>query len=120
MSDIFPTVLKFAVTAAVLVGFAELAKRGSFVATLAPSIPIGSGLIALLLYLDTHDSSRAGNYAWNVFLLTPPGCVFLLALPLCLRAGLAFWPSAGVAVALTAGAYWAYTAMLQRVFGVTF
>ena len=40
-------------------------------------------------------------------------------LPLCLRAGLAFWPSVGIAVALTVIAYYAYTVMLQRVFGVT-
>jgi hypothetical protein len=119
MSGILLTIFKYAITSAVIVAFAELAKRWSFVATVAPSIPIGSGMIALLLYIDTHDSAKAGNYAWNVFLLTPPGCVFLVALPLCLRAGVAFWPSVGVAVVLTAAAYWAYTMMLQRVFGIT-
>jgi len=41
-------------------------------------------------------------------------------MPLCVRAGMAFWPSVGIAILLTAAAYWAYTAMLQRVFGVTF
>jgi hypothetical protein len=120
MSDFLVTVFKFAVTAVVIVGFSELAKRWTLIATLGPSIPIGSGLIALLLYIDTHDSARAGNYAWNVFLLTPPGCVFLVVMPLCVRAGLAFWPSVGIAILLTAAAYWAYTAMLQRVFGITF
>jgi hypothetical protein len=119
MSALLLNVFKYAITAAVIVAFAELAKRWTLVATIAPSIPIGSGMIALLLYIDTHNSKQAGNYAWNVFLLTPPGCVFLVALPLCLRAGVAFWPSVGVAVVLTGAAYWAYTLMLQRVFGIT-
>jgi hypothetical protein len=119
MNPVFLTVFKFVITAAVIVALSELAKRWTMVATIAPSIPIASGMIAVLLYIDTHDSARAGNYAWNVFLLTPPGSVFLVAMPLCLRAGLAFWPSAGVGVALTMVAYYAYTVMLQRVFGVT-
>ncbi|MGD0864017.1 MAG: DUF3147 family protein [Rhizomicrobium sp.] len=119
MNPVFLTVFKFVITAAVIVALSELAKRWTMVATIAPSIPIASGMIAVLLYIDTHDSARAGNYAWNVFLLTPPGSVFLVAMPLCLRAGLAFWPSVGVGVALTMVAYYAYTVMLQRVFGVT-
>ncbi|MGD0141675.1 MAG: DUF3147 family protein [Rhizomicrobium sp.] len=119
MNPVLLTVFKVAITAAVIVALSELAKRWTLVATIAPSIPIGSGMIAVLLYIDTHDSTRAGNYAWNVFLLTPPGSVFLIAMPLCLRAGLAFWPSVGIGVALTVIAYYAYTMMLQRVFGVT-
>ena len=87
MNPILLTVFKVAITAAVIVALSELAKRWTMVATIAPSIPIGSGMIAVLLYIDTHDSARAGNYAWNVFLLTPPGSVFLIAMPLCLRAG---------------------------------
>jgi len=50
---------------------------------------------------------RAGNYAWNVFLLTPPGSVFLIAMPLCLRAGLGSGRAFGIAVALTVIAYYA-------------
>jgi hypothetical protein len=119
MNPVLLTMFKVAITAAVIVALSELAKRWTMVATIAPSIPIGSGMIAVLLYIDTQDGARAGNYAWNVFLLTPPGAVFLIALPLCLRAGLAFWPSVGIGVVLTVIAYYAYTFMLQRVFGVT-
>ena len=120
MNAFLLTAFKVAITAGVIVALAELAKRWAFVATLAPSIPIGSGMIALLLYIDTHNKVQAGNYAWNVFLLTPPGCVFLLALPLCLKAGVAFWPSVAIGVVLTVAAYWGYTLLLQRVFGVQF
>ncbi len=119
MTSILMTGLKVFVTAAVIVALAELAKRWTLFATVAPSIPIGSGMIALWLYVDTHDPVRTGNYAWNVFLLTLPGCVFLVVLPLCLRWGLDFWLSTGIGVAVTAAAYYGYILMLQRVFGVT-
>jgi len=118
MSDIIINIFKFSVTAALIVAFSEMAKRWSFIATLAPSIPIGGALIAMWLYFDTRDSARAAHYSWNVLLLVPPGCVFLAALPLCIRAGMAFWPSFAIAVALTAATYWIYTLILQRVFGV--
>jgi hypothetical protein len=120
MTSFLMTGLKVFVTAAVIVALAELAKRWTAFSTIAPSIPIGGGMIALLLYVDTHDPVRTGNYAWNVFLLTPPGCVFLMVMPLCLRWGLDFWLSTGIGVAATAAAYYGYMLMLQRVFDVTF
>jgi len=111
-------VAKAALTALFIVAVSEIAKRSTFAAALLIALPLATVLTAIWLYIDTKDAGRVAQFAWSTFLLVPPGLVFFLALPLALKAGLAFWPALGISVAATGGVYFGYATLLQR-FGVT-
>jgi cobalamin synthase len=112
-------IAKVLVTALLIVGASELAKRSNFVSALLVALPLTSALTVIWLYLETRDAGRAGQYAASVLLLLPPGCLFLAVLPLAIRAGGCFWPSFAAAEAVTLATYYAYAAVLQRFFGVS-
>ncbi|MGH6871684.1 MAG: DUF3147 family protein [Rhizomicrobium sp.] len=119
MSPLFAAALKVLATALFIVGASELAKRSNFAAALIVGLPLTSLLTIVWLYLDTSDAARAGHYSASILWLLPPGCLFLAALPLAIRAGLGFWPGLAVSIVLTALAYWLYALALHRILGLT-
>ncbi|MDE2291463.1 MAG: DUF3147 family protein [Elusimicrobia bacterium] len=108
---------KVALSALVIVGAAELAKRHPGAGAILVSLPLSSLLALTLLWVDTGDAARVSAFSWGILWALVPSFVFLAALPLLLRRGLAFWPSLGLSCLLTAGAYAGYARLLAR-FGV--
>lgn len=106
--------VKVAVSAAVIVAVAEIAKRNSFWAAALASLPLTSILAFVWLHLDGGDAQQIAALSRNILWLVLPSLVLFLALPLLLRAGWPFWPALALACAATAGAYAAMAWLLAK------
>ncbi len=111
------TATKIAVTAALVVAIAEVAKRSSSMGALLASIPLTSVLAMIWLYADTGDAEKVAALASSIFWLVLPSLALFIALPLLLRAGWGFTPSLLAACGLTIACYFVMLAILKR-FGV--
>jgi hypothetical protein len=111
------TATKIAVTAALVVAIAEVAKRSSSMGALLASIPLTSVLAMMWLYADTGDAEKVAALASSIFWLVLPSLALFIALPLLLRAGWGFTPSLLAACGLTIACYFVMLAILKR-FGV--
>jgi hypothetical protein len=103
----FYTVIKLGLTAILVVAASEAAKRSSLMGAVLASIPLVSVLAMIWLYVDTRDAEKVAAFATSIFWLVLPSLVLFVALPLLLRGGMGFYPSLGLSIALTVGAYFA-------------
>jgi len=92
----------------------EVARRWPGVGGMIVSLPLVSLLAFLWLWRDTGDVEKVAALAQSAFWFFLPSMPMFLALPLLLRAGWGFWPSLGLAVALTAGLYLLMFALAPR------
>ena len=83
---IFKTVL----TAVIVVGVSELAKRYSTFAAILASLPLISILAMIWLYVDTKDVIDLSH---GIFWLVLPTLLFFVLLPILLKTQLGFWLS---------------------------
>jgi hypothetical protein len=111
--------VKTVISAALIVAVGEIAKRSPLLAGLLASIPLLSLLAIVWLYVDTRSVEQVSALSWGILLMILPSLVFLIALPLLLKAGAPFPLAAVVAVAVTAAGYWGYAKVLGR-FGIEF
>lgn len=115
----FYLALKVAISAVVIVAAAELAKRSPLIGGLVISLPLGTLLAVVWLYIDTGDAAQVTALTRSVLFMVFPGLMFLLALPLLLRLQLAFPIALIASIAITAAAYGIYVRVLDRL-GVSF
>lgn len=111
--------IKFALSAAVIVAVSEIARRNSSAAALLASLPLVSVLAFVWLYLDTRDAAKIAELSSSVFWLVIPSLLLFLALPALLRAGISFWVALPISCLLTALGYLGMTVLLKR-FGIAF
>jgi hypothetical protein len=112
------TIVKLLVTAVLIVAISEIAKRSSFLGAVLASVPLVSVLAMIWLYVDTGSSEKVASLATSIFWLVIPSLALFISLPLMLRAGLNFYLSMSLSVALTAAAYFAMVMVLNK-FGIT-
>jgi len=108
---------KILTTALLVVLVSELARRSSFYGALLASVPLISVLAMVWLYLDTKDTARIASLSGSVFWLVLPSLALFIVLPLMLRAGVNFYFSMLVGIAVTGLCYWLMVSVLAR-FGV--
>ena len=99
------TILKFALSAALIVGVSEIAKRSSFLGGLFGSLPLVSLLAFVWLYQDTRDTSKVAALSNSIFWLVLPSLALFLALPALLKRGAAFYPALTMAVVVMLAGY---------------
>jgi uncharacterized membrane protein YqaE (UPF0057 family) len=97
--------LKFSLSAAVLVAVSEIAKRSSVWAALVASLPLTSLLAFVWLYVDTKDTQKVAALSNYIFWLAIPSLALFPALAVLLRSGVTFWLAMAGAIALTLLAY---------------
>ena len=97
--------LKLLLSAGVITGASEVAKRSPVLAALIVSLPLTSLLTLSWTWVETSDPARVTALSHGILAYTLPSLVFFLLLPLGLRLGLHFWPSLLLSALLTAGAY---------------
>ncbi len=107
-------IIKIALTAAVVVAISEIAKRSSFWGALLASLPLTSLLAFVWIYLETGNTQSIAVLSQSIFWLVLASLPLFLILPALLRAGWTFWPSLGLACAVTIGAYFALVWLLPR------
>ena len=92
----------------------EVARRWPGVGGMIVSLPLVSLLAFLWLWRDTGDVEKVATLAQSAFWFFLPSMPMFLALPFMLRAGWGFWPSLGLALALTTALYLAMFALAPR------
>ena len=111
------TIFKILLTAMIIVGISEIAKRSTLIAGIVASIPLTSLLALTWLYFDTQSSSTAMDLSRNILLMIPPSLTFFIALYSLLGWDTAFTLSLLISIVLTAVVYWIYFYILNF-FGV--
>jgi len=98
-------ILKFFVSALIIVLVSEIAKRSSGFAALIASLPLTSLLAIIWLHIDGSESTQIAELSSQIFWLVLPSLVFFLVLPLLLQKGLGFWPSLALSATATTVCY---------------
>ena len=108
------SLLKILLSALLIYGVSELAKRSSVLGALTASLPLISILAMIWLWHDTHDAVRVARLSYGIFWLVLPSLVlFVLLPPLLLRWNLAFPVALAIACAATVVCYFALFAVLK-------
>jgi len=110
-------ILKFFVSALIIVLVSEIAKRSSGFAALIASLPLTSLLAIIWLHIDGSESTQIAELSSQIFWLVLPSLVLFLVLPLLLKQGIGFWPSLAFSATATIACYFALLPLLRR-FGV--
>lgn len=110
-------ILKILITALVVTGVSELAKRYSVIAAILASLPLTSILAMTWLYHDTKDAQKIISLSYGIFWAVLPSLVFFAVLPLLLKSGLRFSISMALASLVMFAAYTLYVFALGK-FGV--
>jgi hypothetical protein len=110
-------ILKFFVSALIIVLVSEIAKRSSGFAALIASLPLTSLLAIIWLHIDGSESTQIAELSSQIFWLVLPSLVLFLVLPLLLKQGIGFWPSLAFSATATIVCYLALLPLLRR-FGV--
>lgn len=110
--------LKFAISAALVVAVSELAKRSVWLAALLASLPLTSLLAFIWLNHEGASVQQISAVSKDIFWLVLPSLALFLLLPFLLGKGWSFWSSLSASCAVTALLYGA-TAFLLRYFSTS-
>ena len=106
-------VIKFALTAGIVVAVSEIAKRSTVFGALVASLPLTSILALVWLYNDTQELSKISDLSFSIFWMVLPSLAFFLLLPAFIRLGLGFYASLLAASLCMAAAYYGFTQLLS-------
>jgi hypothetical protein len=98
-------VLKVLISALVIAGASELARRYSVIGALLASLPLTSILAMIWLWRDGEPAAKIADFSSSIFWLVLPSLLLFITMPLMLRAGHDFWPSLGAGCAVTVFGY---------------
>lgn len=90
--------VKFLLSAAIVVTVSEVAKRSVIAGGLLASLPLVSVLSLIWLYQDTGDVGRVAALSTDIFWLVIPSLVMFVVLPYLLNRGLSFYPALGASI----------------------
>ena len=107
-------IIKFILTALVVVIVSEIAKRSALLAGILASIPLTSFLALMWLYWDTKDNQKVIDLSNATFLMLIPSLAFFIFLPILIRLNCPFYISMASSALLTAGCYWLYITILSK------
>ena len=108
-------ILKTLVTALVIVGVSEIAKRWTPVAAILASLPLTSVLAMVWLYHDTHDSAKIIELSNGIFWAVLPSLLFFITLPVLLKMGVKFGFAMVLASAVMFVGYTIYVGLMKKI-----
>ena len=108
MSNIFGTlwpattwlIIKYLITAALVVVISEVAKRSDKLGGLIASLPLVTFLALIWLYVEKQPDEKIANHAWYTFWYVAPTLPMFLTFPFLLQR-FGFWPTLGLSVLIT-------------------
>jgi len=110
----FRFIIKIVVTALVVAGISEIAKRSSIVGALLASLPLTSLLAFIWLYLDEQQKEPVAKLSMDVFWMVIPSLAFFPIFSYLLRQDMSFYLSLGIAAIITAGIYYLFFFLLKN------
>ena len=111
-------ILKYAVTAFIIVLVSEVAKRTDRLGALLASLPFVTIMVMIWLYIEGQGYEKISNHAFYTFWYVIPTLPMFLAMPVLLKNGIGFWWALGICVGITMVCF-IITAYIANKFGVT-
>ncbi|MDD4962931.1 MAG: DUF3147 family protein [Gallionella sp.] len=109
-------IIKYSLTAAIIVLVSEFAKRSDKLGAFVAALPMVTLLALIWLYIENQPEAKIANHAWYTFWYVVPTLPMFLIFPLLLpRVG--FWPSLLVCVVFTVICFGLFGLLLRR-FGI--
>lgn len=84
---------KTLITALIVAGISELARRYSLLAAALASLPLTSILAFIWVYYESKDVQKVAELSWSVMWLVIPSLLFFIMFPLLIKYGLKFTPA---------------------------
>lgn len=106
--------LKVVLSALVIAGSSELAKRSPAYGAVAASLPLTSILALAWLFAETRDAAAAAAFSSSIFWAVLASLPMFLALSWLLRRGVGFVPSLALSCLVASAGYWGYLAAMKR------
>ena len=110
-------VVKFVVTALIVVAVSEIVKRTDRLGALLASLPLTTLLVLFWMYVEKQPTAKLASYAYYTFWFVFPTLPMFLVMPWMLRNGAGFWPTLGTG-ALVTFACFLLTAWIGKLMGV--
>lgn len=109
-------VVKYALTALVVVVVSEVARRSDRLGGLIAALPLVTFLALIWLHVERQSVAKIANHAWYTFWYVIPTLPMFLLFP-ALLPRLGFWPTLGASALVTLACF-ALFAALVRPFGI--
>jgi uncharacterized membrane protein (GlpM family) len=109
-------IVKYLLTAGVVVLVSEMAKRSDKLGGLIAALPIITFLALIWLYLEHQPTEKIANHAWYTFWYVVPTLPMFLAFPLLLER-IGFWLALLASVAITV-VFFILFSIIMRQFGI--
>jgi hypothetical protein len=106
-------VVKYLITAAVVVVVSELAKRSDKAGALMASLPLITVLALLWMYFESQPDEKLANHARYTFWYVLPTLPMFVAFP-SLLARFGFWAALGLSAAITIACFGALAFGMRR------
>jgi hypothetical protein len=110
-------IVKYAVTALIIVIVSEVAKRNDRAGALIASLPLVTVLVMIWLHVEKQPEAKIANHAYYTFWYVLPTMPMFLLMPWMMNRGIGFWPSLLAGGALTIGCF-ALAAFVLKRFGI--
>ena len=110
-------IVKYAVTAFVIVLVSQVAKRSDRAGALIASLPLVTVMVMIWLHLEKQPETKIANHAAYTFWYVLPTMPMFLLMPWMMRKGFGFWPALGAGSVLTFVCF-ALAAILLKRFGI--
>lgn len=104
-------IVKILVTALLVAGASELARRSTLAGAVLVSLPLTSLLAMIWLWRESHDVARIAAFSGDILWLIAPSVLVFIIVPLALRFGCGFWMSLAAGITATALGYAATLAL---------
>lgn len=109
-------IIKYLLTAGVVVLVSEFAKRSDKLGGLVAALPMITFLTLIWLYAENQSTQKIANHAWYTFWYVVPTLPMFLAFPFLLRR-IGFWPTMGASVIITLVCFLFFALLVKR-FGI--
>ena len=110
------TIIKYLITAAVVVIVSELAKSSDKLGSLVASLPLVTLLTLIWLFVEHQPMAKIANHAYYTFWYVLPTLPMFLLFPFLLPK-IGFWPTLMACIIFTIVVFYGYARLLKN-FGI--
>jgi len=106
-------VIKFVITAAIVVAVSEINRVSDKLSALLIALPITSLLAMFWMHTEEQGNEKIASHAESTFWFVLPTLPMFLVLPWMLRHGWGFWPALGINALMTIALFFALAAITR-------
>lgn len=110
-------IVKYAVTALVIVAVSEVAKRSDRAGALIAALPLVTVMAMIWLHVEKQPATKIANHAYYTFWYVLPTLPMFILMPWMMNRGVSFWPSLLAGCGLTLVCFTLAAVFLKR-FGI--